>query len=135
MYNFLKLYFFSLLFLTFLKYKYTLIHLWGRICSKPASNLSALGLKDSYGFVLCKWCEQFLKLAPTSKKDAPHMNGTLLPLAKAYKVWVGRIFLRCGSKSQKLLTSLVKNKAVWILWPQSGQTACRLGTNPPLQHF
>ena len=46
--------------------------MWGRICSKPASSLSALGVKDPHSFVLCKQCEQFLKLAPTSKKDAPH---------------------------------------------------------------
>ena len=49
-------------------------------------------------------------------------SGTLLPSAKAYKAWVGRIFLRCGSKSQKLLMLLVKNKIVWVLRPQSRQT-------------
>ena len=60
-------------------------------------------------------------------------SGILLPSAKAYKAWVGHIFLRCGSMSQKLLTSLAKNKVVQVLQPQSGQTACRLGTNPPPQ--
>ena len=44
-----------------------------------------------------------------------------------------RIFLRCGNKSQKRLTSLAKNKVVWVLQPQSGQNACGLGTNPPPQ--
>ena len=33
-------------------------------------------------------------------------SGILLPSAKTYKAWVGHIFLRCGSKSQKLLMSL-----------------------------
>ena len=60
-------------------------------------------------------------------------SGTLLPSAKAYKAWVERIFLRCGSKSKKLLTSLAKNKAVQVLRPQSGQNAWGLGTNPPPQ--
>ena len=58
-------------------------------------------------------------------------SGTLLPSAKAYKAWVGRIFLQCGSKSQKLFTSFAKNKVVRVLRPQSGQTACRLGFVPP----
>ena len=53
--------------------------LWGRICSKPASSLSALGPKDLHGFVLCKRREQFLRLASTLKKDAP-----LMP----YKHWL-----------------------------------------------
>ena len=46
---------------------------------------------------------------------------------------MGRIFLWCGSKTQKLLTSLAKNKAMRVLQPQSKQIACRLGTNPPPQ--
>ena len=39
-----------------------------------------------------------------------YCSGTLLPSAKAYKVWVGRIFLQCGNKSQKLLMSLEGTK-------------------------
>ena len=110
--------------------------MWERICSKLASNLSALRPKDPHGFVLYKRREQFLRLAPTLKKDAPHLislscsSGTLLPSTKA---WVVRILLWCGSKSQKLLTSLAKNKFVRVLWPQSEQIACGLGTNPPPQ--
>ena len=50
-----------------------LLLLWGRICSKPASILSALGLKNPHSFVLCKQHEQFLRLAPTLKKDALHL--------------------------------------------------------------
>ena len=42
-------------------------------------------------------------------------------------------FLRCGSKSQKLLTSLAKNKVMRVLQPPSEQTACGLGTSPPPQ--
>ena len=38
----------------------------------PAVSLSAFGSNDSHGFVLCKEREQFLRFAPTSKKDAPH---------------------------------------------------------------
>ena len=107
--------------------------LWGRICSKPTSNLFALRPKDSHEFVLCKRREQFLRLAPTSKKDAHHSclswrQECTTTTAKAYKV--GRIFFQCGSKSQKLLTSLVKNKVVRVLRPQSEQIACEFGTNP-----
>ena len=58
-------------------------------------------------------------------------GGTNPSPAKAYKAWVGRIFLRCGSKSQKLLTSLAKNKVIRVLRPQSRQTACGLGFIPP----
>ena len=119
--------------------------MWGRNESKPASNLFTLGPKDPHGFLLCKWCEQFLRLAPTLKKDASHSclislswrqeccSGALLPSAKAYKAWVGRIFLRCGSKFQKLLTSLAKNESVWVLRPQRGKTACKLGFVPSPQ--
>ena len=46
--------------------------LWERICFKSASSLSALGLNDPQDFVFFKRHEQFLRLAPTSKKDAPH---------------------------------------------------------------
>ena len=60
-------------------------------------------------------------------------SGTLLPSTKAYKAWVRCIFLRYKTKSQKLLTSLEKNKAVRVLQPQSEQTACGLGTNAPLE--
>ena len=38
----------------------------------PAVSLSTLGSKDPHGFVLCKQHEKFLRLTPTSKKDAPH---------------------------------------------------------------
>ena len=119
--------------------------MWGRNESKPASNLFALGPKDPHGFLLCKRCEQFLRLAPTLKKDASHSclislswrqeccSGALLPSVKAYKAWVGRIFLRCGSKFQKLLTSLAKNESVWVLRPQRGKTACKLGFVPSPQ--
>ena len=131
--------------------------MWGRICSKPASILFALGPKDPYDFVLCKRCEQFLRLSPTSKKDMSHLqlisaelkwrctttthvlgaslknccSGTPSLELNVYKLKVGRIFLRCGSKSQKLLTLLGKNKAVQVLQPQREQNACGLGTNPP----
>ena len=60
-------------------------------------------------------------------------SGTLLSSAKVHKAWVGRIFLRCGSKSQKLLMSLEKNKIIRVLRPQSRQTTCGLRTNPPPQ--
>ena len=40
--------------------------------TKLTSNLYALGPKDLQGFILCKRGEQFLRLALTSKKDAPH---------------------------------------------------------------
>ena len=97
--------------------------------------LSASRLKDLHGFVT------------RGKGMPPHVqtacvplqymccSGTLLPLAKAYKVWVGCVFLQCGSKSQKLLTSLAKNKVMQVLRPQSRQTACGFRTNPPLQYL
>ena len=95
--------------------------------------LRAVPIKDIVRF---GW--QFLRLAPITRVcylegHASTTSGTLLPSAKAYKAWVGCIFLRCGSKFQKLLTSLAKNKTVRVFHPQSGQTACGLGTNPPLQ--
>ena len=46
--------------------------LWGRNESKPASSLFALGPKDPHGFIFCKRREQYFRLAPASKKDAPH---------------------------------------------------------------
>ena len=48
------------------------VFLWGRNESKLTSSLSALGTKDPHGFILCKRCEQFLRLALTSKKNASH---------------------------------------------------------------
>ena len=90
--------------------------LWGRIYSKPASNLSALGPSDPYGFVFFKRCEQFLRLALTSKKDVPYS-----------------CLISLGWRQVPLQHMLAKNKTVWVLRPQSRKTDCGLGTNPPPQ--
>ena len=67
------------------------------------------------------WKEQS-RVGPSAPKRTNNCNGTPLPSTKVYKAWVLYIFLRCGSKSQKLLMLLEKNKAMWVLRPQSGQT-------------
>ena len=48
-------------------------------------------------------------------------SGTFLPSAKAYKAWVGHIFLRCGSKSQKLLMSLEGTKSCEFFGPRANK--------------
>ena len=79
--------------------------MWGRICSKPASSLSFLGLKDLNDFVLCKRRELFLILAPTSKKEMPHSCLISLSWRQEYTT----ITQPCGSfgpKADKLLAGL-----------------------------
>ena len=82
----------------------------GGFCSKPASSLSALALG------CC--------------------SGTLLPSAKAYKAWVGCIFLWCGSKSQKLLMSLEGAKPCGSFDPRAGKLLAGLNkSSPTKRHF
>ena len=71
-------------------------------------------------------CKQFVRFGAKRPTQL-----CFLPSAKAYKVWVGHIFLQCESKSQKLLTLFAKNKTVQVLRPQSKQTACGFGFVPP----
>ena len=58
-------------------------------------------------------------------------SGTLLPLAKAYKAWVGRIFLRCGSKSQKLLMLLEGTKLCESFGPRADKLLAGWKNLPP----
>ena len=66
--------------------------------------------------------EQFLRLAPTSKKDVPH--SCLISLSWRQD---------CTTTTSKT-AHVTWSKPVWILRLQSGQTACELETNPPPHH-
>ena len=63
-------------------------------------------------------------------------SGILLPSAKTYKAWVGHIFLRCGSKSQKLLMSLEGTKTCGSFDPKADKLLAGWEQNPSSQqHF
>ena len=55
-------------------------------------------------------------------------SGTLLRLAKVYKAWVGAHLSLMWEQVSKTTHVVWRNKVICVLWPQSRQTICGLGT-------